>query len=70
MRAMLLSAGVGERMFPLALMQPKPAIPVLGRPLVVQILHWLGLKGVDRAVLNLHHLRVDRLADLAVAIFI
>jgi mannose-1-phosphate guanylyltransferase len=53
---MLLSAGVGKRMFPLALMQPKPAIPVLGRPLVVQILHWLGLKGVDRVVLNLHHL--------------
>ena len=56
MKAMLLTAGVGRRMFPLALSQPKPAIPVLGRPLVVQILHWLGLKGVDEAVLNLHHL--------------
>ena len=56
MKAMLLTAGVGKRMFPLALTQPKPAIPVLGRPLVVQILHWLGMKGVDEAVLNLHHL--------------
>jgi NDP-sugar pyrophosphorylase family protein len=56
MKAMLLTAGVGTRMFPLALTQPKPSIPVLGRPLVVQILHWLGLKGVDEAVLNLHHL--------------
>jgi NDP-sugar pyrophosphorylase family protein len=56
MKAMLLTAGVGRRMFPLALTQPKPSIPVLGRPLVVQILHWLGLKGVDEAVLNLHHL--------------
>jgi len=56
MKAMLLTAGMGRRMFPLALTQPKPLIPVLGRPLVVQILHWLGFKGVDEAVLNLHHL--------------
>jgi NDP-sugar pyrophosphorylase family protein len=53
---MLLTAGVGRRMFPLTLSQPKPAIPVLGRPLVVQVLHWLGLKGVDEAALNLFHL--------------
>ena len=56
MKAMLLAAGVGRRMFPFTLLQPKPAIPVLGRPLVVQVLHWLGLKGVDQVVLNLHHL--------------
>lgn len=56
MKAMLLAAGVGRRMFPLTLLQPKPAISVLGRPLVVQILHWLGLKGVEQAVINLHHL--------------
>lgn len=56
MRAMLLTAGFGERMFPLTLSQPKPCIPVLGRPLVVQILHWLARRGVSDAVLNLHHL--------------
>lgn len=53
---MVLAAGVGERMLPLTLTQPKPAIPVLGRPLAVQILIWLGRHGVDEAVLNLHHL--------------
>jgi NDP-sugar pyrophosphorylase family protein len=53
---MLLTAGVGRRMRPLTLSQPKPAVPVLGRPLVVQTLHWLGTEGVTEAVLNLHHL--------------
>jgi len=52
---MLLTAGVGRRMYPLTLSQPKPAIPVLGRPLVLQILHWLAGQGVGEAVLNLHH---------------
>jgi len=56
MKAMVLTAGVGERMLPLTLGQPKPAIPVLGRPLVVQMLHCLGLKGVDEATLNLFYL--------------
>lgn len=56
MKAMLLTAGRGERMLPLTLSQPKAAIPVLGRPLVLQILQWLGTNGVEDAVLNLHHL--------------
>ncbi|MDH3227958.1 MAG: sugar phosphate nucleotidyltransferase [Thermoleophilia bacterium] len=56
MKAMLLGAGVGERMFPLTLSLPKPAIPVLGRPIALQILRQLGKAGVDEAVLNLHHL--------------
>jgi NDP-sugar pyrophosphorylase family protein len=53
---MVLAAGVGERMLPLTLMRPKPALPVLGRPIVVQQLHWMGRHGVAEAVLNLHHL--------------
>jgi NDP-sugar pyrophosphorylase family protein len=55
MKAMLLSAGVGRRMYPLTLDLPKAAIPVLGRPLAVQILHRLAQAGVEQAVLNLHH---------------
>jgi mannose-1-phosphate guanylyltransferase len=55
MKAMVLTAGVGRRMFPLTLSQPKATLPVLGRPLVEQTLHWLGSKGVDEAVLNLFH---------------
>jgi NDP-sugar pyrophosphorylase family protein len=56
MKAMVLTAGVGRRMGALTLHRPKPLLPVLGRPLVVQTLHWLHLQGVDEATLNLHHL--------------
>lgn len=53
---MLLCAGLGRRMLPLTLTLPKPAIPVLGRPLAMQLLHRLARHGIDRAVVNLHHL--------------
>jgi NDP-sugar pyrophosphorylase family protein len=53
---MLLAAGEGRRMLPLTLTLPKPLIPVLGRPLAVQLLRRLRRLGVTEAVLNLHHL--------------
>ena len=56
MRAMLLAAGLGERMLPLSRIVPKPLIPVLGRPLAPQILSRLSTEGIDEAVINLHHL--------------
>jgi NDP-sugar pyrophosphorylase family protein len=55
MKAMLLAAGIGERMLPLTKLLPKPAIPVLGRPLAVLVLHRLALEGISSAVVNLHH---------------
>jgi NDP-sugar pyrophosphorylase family protein len=63
MRVMMLTAGLGERMLPLTETLPKPAIPVLGRPLAIQNLRWLRGFGVEEAVLNLHHLP-DVLPDL------
>ena len=42
MKAMVLAAGLGERMLPLTLTVPKPAIPVLGRPLILEILRRLA----------------------------
>jgi NDP-sugar pyrophosphorylase family protein len=56
MKAMLLAAGVGERMLPITRVVPKPLIPVLGRPLAPQILARLASEGIDEAVINLHHL--------------
>ncbi len=56
MKAMLLAAGVGERMLPITRIVPKPLIPVLGRPLAPQILSRLAADGIDEAVINLHHL--------------
>lgn len=56
MRAMILAAGYGERMRPLTLTLPKPALPVLGRPMILQILSRLARDGVTHAAMNLHHL--------------
>jgi mannose-1-phosphate guanylyltransferase len=56
MKAMLLSAGLGLRMRPLTFRVPKPAIPVLGRPMAVQILNRMKEQGVNEAMINLHHL--------------
>ena len=62
MRAMILAAGRGERLMPITDLLPKPALGVLGIPLVVHALHWLRRHGVERAVMNLHH-RPQTLAE-------
>lgn len=56
MRAMILAAGYGERMRPLTHTVPKPTVPVLGRPMILQILSRLVRDGVTHAAMNLHHL--------------
>lgn len=54
-RAMILAAGLGERMRPLTLRRAKPALPLLNRPLVSEIARRLIGAGVDELVVNLHH---------------
>ncbi len=56
MKGMVLAAGLGERMLPLTLTVPKPALPVLGRPMILEILRLLALQGVTSVAVNLHHL--------------
>ena len=56
MKAMILAAGLGERMFPLTLTAPKPVLPVLGRPLILEILRSLAFQGWTSVAVNLHHL--------------
>ncbi|MDH3628401.1 MAG: sugar phosphate nucleotidyltransferase [Acidobacteriota bacterium] len=56
MRAMLLAAGLGRRLAPLTDRYPKPTIPVLGRPMLLQQLARLERAGCDRVVINEHHL--------------
>ncbi|HSD48477.1 MAG TPA: sugar phosphate nucleotidyltransferase [Actinomycetota bacterium] len=53
---MLLAAGLGRRLLPLTWTVPKPALPILGRPIAVEILRRLRRYGVEEAVMNLHHL--------------
>ncbi|HWS55384.1 MAG TPA: NDP-sugar synthase [Pyrinomonadaceae bacterium] len=55
MRAMILAAGYGTRLWPLTIDRAKPAIPFMGRPLVGYVAEYLGRYGFDDVVVNLHH---------------
>ncbi len=65
MRAMVLSAGRGLRLRPLTFELPKPAIPVLGRPILLHILARLARAGLRSTAVNVHHLAemVERLVE-------
>jgi len=54
--AMVLAAGLGQRMRPLTADRPKPLVPVLGRTLLDRVLDRLGDGGIERAVINVHYL--------------
>ena len=55
MKAMILAAGFGERLWPLTADRTKPALPVLGKPLVGYVAEYLASQGINEAVVNLHH---------------
>src|SRR5215471_6824039 len=55
MKGMILAAGYGERLWPLTADRGKPALPVLGKPLVGYVAEYLANNGVSEAVVNLHH---------------
>lgn len=55
MRAMILSAGYGTRLWPLTEDRTKPAIPILGKPLVGYVAEYLARYGCNEIVVNLHH---------------
>ena len=52
---MILSAGYGTRLWPLTEDRTKPAIPILGKPLVGYVAEYLARYGCDEIVVNLHH---------------
>jgi NDP-sugar pyrophosphorylase family protein len=52
----VLCAGLGTRFRPATLTVPKPLLPFLGRPMVFHVLDRLLEAGVDRLVVNSHHL--------------
>jgi len=55
MRAMILSAGYGTRLWPLTEDRTKPALPILGKPLVGYVAEYLSQYGFNEIVVNLHH---------------
>jgi NDP-sugar pyrophosphorylase family protein len=55
MRAMILSAGYGTRLWPLTEDRTKPALPILGKPLVGYVAEYLAGFGCREILVNLHH---------------
>ena len=55
MKAMVLAAGLGERMWPLTEERAKPSLPLINRPLIAHTLEHLARHGVHEAVINLHY---------------
>jgi mannose-1-phosphate guanylyltransferase len=56
MRALVLAAGMGERLRPLSLETPKPMLPIGGRPLIHYPLAMLKRAGITEVAINVHHL--------------
>ena len=54
--AMVLAAGLGTRMRPFNGKLPKPLVQVGGKALIDYVLDRLAEQGVERAVVNVHHL--------------
>lgn len=61
-RAVVLAAGLGSRLRPLTDFQPKPLLPVAGRPILRHTLAALAAAGCEAAAVNLHHLG-DRIRE-------
>ena len=55
-RAMVLAAGLGERMRPITNTMPKPLVKVAGKAMLDHMLDKLAAAGVERAVVNVHYL--------------
>lgn len=55
MKAMILAAGFGTRLFPLTIDRTKPAIPFLGKPLIGYVAEYVAKFGFTELVVNLHH---------------
>jgi NDP-sugar pyrophosphorylase family protein len=55
MKAMILAAGFGTRLFPLTIDRTKPAIPFLGKPLVGYVAEYIARFGFQDVIVNLHH---------------
>jgi NDP-sugar pyrophosphorylase family protein len=55
MKAMILAAGMGERLRPLTNIYPKVLVPVVNMPVVDRIIQFLTIHGVEKIIINAHH---------------
>ena len=54
--AFILAAGLGTRLLPLTKRRPKPLLEINGRPIITYAMEHLLNVGVDRFIVNTHHL--------------
>lgn len=54
--AFILAAGLGTRLHPRTASCPKPLLPVGGRPIITYAMEHLRALGVERFIVNTHHL--------------
>jgi mannose-1-phosphate guanylyltransferase len=52
MQAVILSGGQGTRLRPLTSTMPKPAVPMVGRPMIWYMIDWLRTHGVTEVVMS------------------
>jgi len=55
MKAMILAAGMGERLRPLTNVYPKVLVPVVNKPVIERIIQFLATHGVEKIIINAHH---------------
>jgi NDP-sugar pyrophosphorylase family protein len=55
MKAMILAAGMGERLRPLTNIYPKVLLPVVNVPMIDRIIELLKIHGVREIIINAHH---------------
>ncbi len=56
MKAIILAGGFATRLRPLTLTKPKPALPILGKPLIVWILEALKGAGIDEVIVCVRYM--------------
>lgn len=62
MKAMILGAGVGSRLDPLTRSLPKPAVPLVGKPVIGHLCDLLRRNGFNEIVINVQYL-ADKLVE-------
>jgi NDP-sugar pyrophosphorylase family protein/aminoglycoside/choline kinase family phosphotransferase len=54
-RAFIPAAGYGERLLPITSYLPKPLMPILGTPVIENVLNRMSILAIDDVGINIHH---------------